>query len=88
MATRKTHSRRRNSNIKVTVARMSQDVREIEVARGSSLRAALLSAGYAENSLEGLLQGLRVNGQEVSLGSKLKAGDFITLAPNVQGGQQ
>lgn len=87
MAQRKSHGRRRPaSNIKVTVARMSQDVREIEVARGSTLRAALLSAGYADGELEGLLEGLRVNGAQVTLGSKLKAGDFITLSPRVQGG--
>lgn len=76
------------NRISVTLASLSEDVREIRVARGSTLRAALLEAGYAEDSLEGLLEGLRVDGREAKLGSKLRAGAFITLSPNVEGGSR
>ena len=74
--------------ISVTLAALSEDVREIRVARGSTLKSALLAAGYEESALGGLLDGLRVNGREVELNARLAAGAFITLSPNVEGGSR
>lgn len=76
------------AKISVTLAALSEDVRELRVSRGSTLKNVLLEAGYDEDQLEGLLDGLRVNGREAGLNSRLSAGAFITLSPNVEGGQQ
>jgi hypothetical protein len=89
MATRRSSSSgRRHGQITVILAKMSEDSQEIRVARGSTLKKVLESAGYSADQFEDLLEGLRVNGQEASLTTKLKAGDFITLSPRVQGGSR
>ena len=70
--------------VKVTLAEMSGAPKTIEVVSGTTVRKALLNAGY-DNPAD-LKANLRVNSKEVGLLYKLKKGDFITIAPNVQGG--
>lgn len=73
--------------VTVTVAEMSAGgARDIEVKSGSTLRAALLAAGYSNPA--SLKANLRLNGREANLTAKVKKGDFITLAPQVHGGSR
>lgn len=71
--------------VSITVAEMSAGgAREIQVKSGSTVRVALLAAGYSNPA--SLKSNLRLNGRETNLTAKVKKGDFISLAPQVQGG--
>ena len=74
------------SGIRVSLGRLSEDVVELNIKRGGTLREALLKAEYEENGLEELAKGVRVNGRPAKLNQKLRAGDFILILSNVQGG--
>lgn len=87
MASRKP-TRKHSGSMRVTLANLSEDTVEIILARGSTLRTALLKAGFSASELEDMLQRVRVGGQEANLSDRLSAGDFITVAPNVQGGSR
>mgnify|MGYP001571118308 CR=1 FL=1 len=86
MATATRTRRAASGTIKVSVARLSEDIVEIRVKKGGTLKDALLALGFEEDQLKTTLEGVRVNGENKSLTSKLKQGDFITVSPRVQGG--
>lgn len=83
---KKAPAKKPTGRMKVTLANLAGDPTEVTVARGSSLKAVLLAAGYAEDTHEGMLEGVRVNGREVKLNARVAAGAIITIAPAVQGG--
>ena len=78
---------RRNvgGTMKVTVAPLSQEGVEITISRNATLATALQKAGFPDASLGGI----HINGEEAKdMSQRLKARDFVTVTPNVQGGSK
>jgi len=74
----------RATKIAFTFAPMGAEPLRIEVEQGATIGEALTAQGY--NLTPSDLSGLRVNGQATVPSTKLNAGDFIVLAPKVEGG--
>lgn len=76
----------KKKQITVSLMKLSQGVEDLKLPAGSTLEAALVKGGLGETSLGQILEGVRVNGRSAELATKLKDGDFITVAPQVKGG--
>ena len=76
----------KKKTIKVTLLRMSNGTQELELPVGATLALALQKGGHGDESLNAILEGVRVNGRVAELDTKLKSGDFITVSPQVKGG--
>ncbi len=74
------------TTMKVIIAQLGKDIRTIEVPTGSTVRNALLTAGYKEEEVPKLAPGVRVNGGETTLGSRLEPDTFLAITPDVDGG--
>lgn len=77
---------KKSGGIKVSLGKLSEDVIELVVKRGGTLRDALLQAEYDEDTLDETVDSVRVNGKPAKLNTKLHSGDFILILSNVQGG--
>ena len=75
-------------NISVSFLKMGDDAgtKDLKLASGSTLEAVLLKAGMGGESLSSILEGVRINGRAAELSTKVKDGDFVTVAPQVKGG--
>lgn len=79
-------TKKKTGSIKVQFARLQEDVKEITLPKGSSVAVLLNAVGIAGSDFQSALGGLRMNGDEVTLDTKLVDGAFYTLTPSVKGG--
>ena len=73
--------------VNVSLMKMSQGVSDLRLPWGATLETALVEGGLGDQSLQSILEGVRVNGRPAELTQKLKEGDFITVSPQVKGGR-
>ena len=76
----------KSKNITVQFARLSEQVKEVTLPAGSDVKDLLEAVEIGEDEFASTLEGMRINGETVSLSTKLKNGGFYTYAPKVVGG--
>lgn len=72
--------------ITVSIAKLGEPVRDIQLPNGSTLKDALQAAGYEVANNRDATEGVRLSGRQAGLNDALTHGDFITVSPRVQGG--
>ncbi len=83
---RKAAPRRHGRTITVTLARLSQGYEDLVIPTRGTLADALVQAGYARADVKTMMPSTKVNGKAATLKLILRDGDFIAVAPRVQGG--
>ena len=72
--------------LKILFSNLGEDIKEVQVAAGKTLREFLAGAGYEDN--KETMENLRVNGLIVSgLSEELKEGDYVMVVPKLAGGR-
>jgi sulfur carrier protein ThiS len=64
------------------VAKLGQEVKEVSLATGATVRDALAAAGMAQGQDE-----LKVNGNPVTLDTPVQNGTIIVMVPPIKGGE-
>jgi sulfur carrier protein ThiS len=64
------------------VAKLGQEVKEVSLTAGATVRDALAAAGMAQGKDE-----LKVNGNPVTLDTQVQNGTIIVMVPPIKGGK-
>jgi len=71
----------------ITAAKLDSQPKRVELKKGATVADALSALGYNKDEHAKVIEGTRVNTQELRLSAKLPEEAFIVVTPQVKGGK-